>query len=153
MIQRIQTIYLLAHSVITTLLFVFPFSEMLTTNKEVLVFKHSGIINVTTEEVLFSTLPLSILIAIILVLGIVSIFLFKKRILQMRICIYNIVITVGLIGMFVFYHFSLRPHLDISTFSYKIGPALPVVMIFFLIQAFRSIRKDEILVKSYDRLR
>jgi hypothetical protein len=155
MIQRIQSLYLL----LTTLL------SVLFLNGSVLCFvdKTGSSIKVNfTEltkssggqvpEVIEKLLPLSLIILLIAVISIVIIFLYKNRNIQLRLTFSLILLNVLLIIAFI--HVSIR---IISKFDAQLVPGikmiLPVLMLLFSILAYRGIKKDDRLVKSYDRLR
>jgi len=97
-------------------------------------------------------LPLSIVILLIGVISLITIFFFKKRAVQLWLS----GILIGLTSFFLLAcgHSS---YLIMTKYSASIVPgikmALPFLMLIFSILAYRGIRKDENLVKSYDRLR
>lgn len=83
-------------------------------------------------------------------LSVVSIFLFKNRLLQIRLGLLNILLNILLVG-YLAYSLSKLP----GGFSSEkgIGLLAPFISIVLLIIANRFIRKDEKLVKSVDRFR
>ena len=155
MIQRIQSVYLSLIVLISLLLF----------NGSFLVFtENTGfVINVTFIGLFRDTngqgivmierlLPLSVLIVLIPLVSLVTIFLFKKRTVQLLFA----KVLFGLLSAFVlvscFYIYRI-----ISKYSGQIIPGakmvIPLVLLILSILALRGIRKDDQLVKSYDRLR
>lgn len=155
MIQRIQSLYLFVIVVLSGLLL----------NGSVLNFisKTGSIFKVTFTEVIKSTggqglevieklLPLTILIIIIPIISLTAIFLYKKR--KYQLVMSRVLITLNSILIIAVLHVSFR---IISGYGAQLVPGfkmiLPVLMLIFAILAFRGIRKDEQLVKSYDRLR
>ena len=82
MLQRIQTIYLVAALLLSALLFRLPLADLLS-GSEVMQFSIAGIFS--AGELVFSGLPLQILLVIILLLHLVTIFSYKNRIRQMQI--------------------------------------------------------------------
>lgn len=87
---------------------------------------------------------------VVAVLAFISIFLFNNRKNQMKVVLINIVFSVVLIGLFVF---GLTQHIGIHNYIFKIGTILPVFILVFNMLAYGSIKSDEALVKSMDRLR
>src|SRR5690625_441735 len=84
-------------------------------------------------------------------LSLVTIFLFKNRILQMRLGRVNILLNILLIG-YLAYSLSTLP----AGFSHSekgSGLFIPFVSIVLLFIENRCIKKDEELVKSVDRFR
>jgi len=103
---------------------------------------------------------LSILIALILI-SIGTLFFYKKRILQMRLCKFGIIVNI--IFVFLIYMFAdkikdkfitellFKP--EQVSIRFKTGSILPLIMIVLFLLASRYTSKDEKLVKSADRLR
>lgn len=99
-----------------------------------------------------SLIPLSVIILLICILSFAAIFLFKKRKIQLTLTVSIILLTILLIGLMLFYAFWTA-----GKYQEKLVPGfkmfIPLLMFVFGILAYRGIRKDENLVKSYDRLR
>ena len=155
MIQRIQSLYLFVLAVLSGLL--------LTGSVLNFIDKTGSVIKVTYNEIIKSTggqgielieklLPLSILIIIITVFSLMTIFLYKNRKVQLRLALVLIILTATQLIAFV--HVSLSV---ISKFEAHLVPGIkmiiPVLMLILSVLTYRGIRKDERLVKSYDRLR
>ncbi|MFH2143632.1 MAG: DUF4293 domain-containing protein, partial [Bacteroidota bacterium] len=81
-----------------------------------------------------------------------SVFLFKNRKLQMRVCTYSILLIIGFYGLMSFYFFKLINNLEV-VIHYSFTSVLPMIAIVFIFMALRAIKKDEKLIKSVDRLR
>ena len=96
------------------------------------------------------------LTAIAPVVALVSIFMFKKRILQMRLNSFNIILMVfqiiSMLGYF-FYNKSNGIVENIIPSQILMPFALPFINIILTYLAIRAIGKDEALVRSLDRLR
>ena len=156
MIQRIQSIYLLLATVALSLTFVFPFSsyygEMHTFNLNLL-----NIENLVPDTSLpfneMVTYPLIVFIAAIIFISIISILRFKNRKLQMKMIKINILLNIFLIaGIFVIYSRFITNTVQVEE-VYKTASFLPLVSLVMFVLAFRSVKKDDDLVKSADRLR
>jgi hypothetical protein len=110
------------------------------------------------SKLLVSTFPITILTVIIGLASFMNIFLYSARTRQMRWCIFNILLLLGLSGL-IYYYFTyikkqiLESGLAIAEHSFKIAVILPVLSIILTYMAFRAIRRDELLVRSYERLR
>ncbi len=154
MIQRIQTVYLLLSSVLIFLVFMFPLSELLVDENLLFIYRYRGIYElVDNAEVLtIASTPLAILFGIILIIGLISIFLFKNRMLQMRLSIFNIVLMLGSIGLTYYYIYIAFNELN-TTVHYSFAAIFPLISAILTYLAFRAIKKDEKLVKSLDRIR
>ncbi len=150
MIQRIQSVYLL----LTTLLsFLFLKNEILAFSDEtgsVIKFTINGLSGV--PEPLVKTLPATILIVLIPVLSALIIFLFKNRSLQLILCKMLLSLISVLIIALVIYSCTIIGKYNAELVpGFKMG--LPVIQLIFGYLAYRGIKKDDDLVKSYDRLR
>lgn len=151
MIQRIQTVYLLFASVILGLLLFLPLAYMVDAEANNFSYLFYGITDAQGKIVMWDY-PLAILLVAMPLLNLIAIFLFKKRILQMRICIFNILLMLGSLALIWYYSYQAENTLFVDTFfSYTV--VFPLVSAIFTFLAFRGIRKDEILVRSADRIR
>jgi FtsH-binding integral membrane protein len=103
-------------------------------------------------EMVEKLLPLTLIIILIPVVSLITIFIFKNRKIQLKFSLLLIVIA----SLFIIaeIHISFRV---ISKYDMSITPGfkmiLPVIILILSILAYRGIRKDDQLVKSYDRLR
>jgi hypothetical protein len=98
---------------------------------------------------------LLLLTAVLIILPVVTIFMFKNR-KQQRSAVYlNIVAVLGFIATMLMHvaNFNSQASPAPVNGGYGLGAVLPVLSIIFLIMALRGINKDEKLVKSLDRLR
>lgn len=144
MIQRIQSIYL--GLVIILSGFVVFFIQL---------WVKEGEIGVNLTDLLNSKNYFQIVLAVmylaVAVLGIMSLLMFKNRMLQKRINGVNILVNLILFGLLIFNLLSLSGELKDSLKG--IGIWLPLGSIVLLFLANRAIQKDENLVKSVDRIR
>jgi glucan phosphoethanolaminetransferase (alkaline phosphatase superfamily) len=150
MIQRIQSLYLL----LTTLL------PLLFLKGEILSFSdQSGSeINVTlsgiyrSSELVGSSWAVTVVIVIIAIFSAVIIGLFKKRELQLKLSGILVSLVLAFVVVLAIYAYSLS-----VKYNAEIKPvftmAVPVLQLIFSYLAYRGIKKDDDLVKSYDRLR
>jgi len=147
MIQRIQTVYMLISAILIGLLFSLPFADILHEGIPY-VFDIRGIVG--TEGIKENGMAIAGLIGIILLLHVAAIFLYKKRILQIRFLVLSILLNVGLFGMFYFFAYY---SFDGAKISFKIPVVFPIVSIILDYLAIRGIGKDEALIRSMDRIR
>ena len=80
-----------------------------------------------------------------------SIDLYKHRMLQIRMSIFNSLLLVGYYIAFFAFYFALKN--DENLFRIGWALCLPLVSIILNILAIRSIGRDEVMVKAADRLR
>lgn len=147
MIQRIQTIYLLLAGLITASLFFFDFAE-LAVDSQFMVFNAFGIFE--GDKVIIDGLPVMLFTGLITLLHFIIIFMYKKRIAQMRMTVFTIILLLGLIGViFYFSYFAFEG----ASVVYKIPVAFPLIAVILDYLAIRAIGKDEALVRSMDRIR
>jgi hypothetical protein len=154
MIQRIQTIYLFVAALLMFSLFFLPFVEIIDASHQYYLYNLHGIYEGMgeTAKMIESVLPLRFLVFVTASLSFFIIFLYKRRILQIRLCIFNIILHLGFYALFYFYlHYTSR-EMEAETF-YKLPVVFPAVAIVFLYMAIRNIGKDEVIVRSYNRIR
>ncbi len=147
MIQRIQTVFILLAGLLIASLYLLKFAD-LSVNQELMTFDINGIYKDTV--MIFNGLPLLIFIGLIALLHFIVIFLFKKRILQMRILVFTIILLLGLFGLFFYFIYSGFDNVKVA---FKIPVAFPLVAIVLDILAIRAIGRDEALVQSLKRIR
>ncbi|MCD8266471.1 MAG: DUF4293 domain-containing protein [Prevotellaceae bacterium] len=150
MLQRIQTLYLLIAAVLQTVCLCRPVGLFLTEDGELV----ARLFNLWTSsaEGTHSLAPWA-LFAILLIattLTLISIFLFRTRALQMRAVSLSIVLLVGYYAYLVVFVWL---HSEGVSFRPTISAALPLCSLILLYLAFRGILKDELLIRSLDRLR
>ena len=162
MIQRRQTVYMLLAAIVSALLFFMPLASF-NAGGDVMKFTVFGIQN-PIETISLSmtyTWPLVALTVLMTIAPLVTIFLYKKRELQVRLCRIDMLMTIVFIGLvFLYYEKDLTKviaavegdeyQLDVA---YFFGMALPLLGLVFEILAIRGIKKDIELLKSIDRLR
>ena len=146
MIQRIQTLFLLAASALLAAMLFIPVVEIRIHTGEV----YTGLLRgmqSESGEYLVSTWPPFILVVFL------NIFFYKNRKLQIRICVYAIILEFGQIGLMYYFWVVLFHKLGEAEYLFRIPVLFPVLAIILTYLAFRGIRKDEILIRSIDRIR
>lgn len=149
MIQRIQSVYLLVVSILMVICMCNPVGSIIASTNEISKFGN-----------LFITLPdgtkdyapwaLFVILLVVAVLAFVTIFLFKKRMLQIRLTIFS---SVVLIGYYLVMAALIFMTAEETSFTPSWTICLPFVGIILNWLAIRGIGADEALVKAYDRLR
>ena len=130
MIQRIQTVYLFFVFCLTAILVFIPFSTL----------------NSFSEGFFMG------FNAVIAVAAIVSIFLYKNRRMQLRLCY---AMLTGFVAIYLIYfifnmqNFSLAELFGHVRYTF-VFPFISIILVYL---AIRGIKKDEKLVRSLDRLR
>lgn len=152
MIQRIQSIFLFASLCLLMPMFFVPVAKLIYETGEVLTFNLTGFYQVGEETCIRISNQYSILVFGILVclLNLITVFMYKRRVLQLRLCIYNILLLAGLIGVMLFVVYSVQ---NVGSVSFCLSSVFPIISAIFHYLAFRGIRKDELMVQALSRLR
>ncbi len=155
MLQRVQTVYLLAATVLMSLMLFLPLAEIAAEGRGIYQVLSKGwyITGGVTAELAMATWPVFILALVLALLPLINLFLYRSRKLQIRICIYSIILAFGLIGLIYYYFVVGFRQLDEPAYALRFPLVLPAIFIILIYLAFRGIRKDEILVRSLDRIR
>jgi hypothetical protein len=98
------------------------------------------------------TIPPIILLCITTLIPFISIFLFKKRVIQMRLNSLNIMLLIGYVGLNYYYIHTFSKQLN-AVVSYQITAIFPFIAVVLTYLAIRAIGKDEALIRSMDRIR
>lgn len=149
MIQRIQSVYLLVVSILMVICMCNPIGSIIASTNEISEF---GNLCITLPDGTKDYAPWA-LFAILLVVAVLAfgtIFLFKKRMLQIRLTIFSSVMLIGYYLAVVAYIFMLAEE---TSFTPSWTICLPLIGIILNWLAIRGIGADEALVKAYDRLR
>ena len=130
MIQRIQTLYLLLVVVLTGLALWLPLADF--------------------------TVGAGVVLVAACLVPLVTIFLFKRRLVQIRLCAVELVLLIGAGAMMgIYFYLCNRYFADSEFYSHtlKISLVFPLVCLVFDLLALRAIFRDEKLVRSLDRIR
>ncbi len=153
MLQRIQSLFLVLALVCTGLFYALPFGEIILADSSSIEMKITGLEYIKNgQTVFYSLLPLLIMISLINIITLSSIFLYKHRMLQIRMNVFNAVLQLGSIGIMFYYlsNASKEFGIDYQTGILIVLPAVAAILTFL---AIRQIAKDEALVRSISRLR
>lgn len=144
MLQRIQSIYLFFASLFSGVLVLFTEFWI---HQEGSVVRFIDFFN-ADSYVLFA---IGFLFYVSSMLSFISIFLYQKRLLQLKLGRINLLINWMIIFILIYYVLNLPGGILVSVKG--IGLFIPIIVVGFLLLSNRAIKKDEALVKSVDRLR
>ena len=157
MIQRIQTVYLL---LIVVLMGVMCFLPLAVVEVGGLFYEWNllGLSPMTetgeSETVSYMVEQIAVVIGIALV-ALIAIFLFKRRVIQLRLSMYNMFLLLGFYGLFAYNAYAMDGRMNAETeiASYELALCFPFVCVVLNYLAIRGIGADEALIRSLDRLR
>ena len=160
MIQRVQTIYMLA-SVIAILTMHFFWLASFAIPEATFELNSLGLVCQTkgfeTDRMVWE---LFIVLLLMVALPLINIFLYKNRKLQLRVLIYTIILNLLYYGLFFWECYRLKGEVaalsqgGVVDVHYNIMMlVMPAVSIFALIMAARGVIFDIALIKSLERLR
>ena len=150
MIQRKQTLFMLVAVVLSILCLSLPIGT----------FMNEGM-RVATEYKLwlytmqgtrqFTTCPLFVILLLSAILGIYTIFAYHNRVIQARLCTFNMLLIVGWYILFTVFSQILGG--KGVEFQMEIGSGAPAFAIAMYFLAYKAIWADEKLVRAADRIR
>ena len=154
MIQRIQSVYLLLATIAVAVAAFMPIGQF--TGIEAAAtyaFKPLGV--PLPDGGYQSTWGLFGLLLLAAIVELCTIFLYRARMLQVRMTIFASLLLVGFYIAFAAFFFILKGGLFADEATFRIGWALclPLVGLILNYLAFRGIYRDELLVRAIDRLR
>ena len=155
MIQRIQSLLLLAVTLISIALFFVPVSEKAGTEMPgviktltIISLQQNGLDGTST---LSANYPLAILNCLIGVMAFFIIFRFKNRVQQIKLCMLTGLLAVVTLILAFYYSEAIEP---VSQHAHYLGGTYLIAGQFVLLLAARRfITKDEALVRAADRIR
>ncbi len=136
MIQRVQTIWLLLAA--AAAFFSLKATFYVGTNKDLI-----PSYELRGDENVF-TIALTTAIG---VLALITIFLYKNRSMQLKLCVLGILLTAGLIGLYYYYVQSFQGG------AYAVTALLQGANVLFFFLAARGISRDNKIIKESSRLR
>ena len=155
MIQRIQSVWLFFATACIFSLFLFPYLQVLNPDGSASLVKVMGVYqNVAGQEVQTEAfLGLMIASVILALIPFITIFLYRDRKKQVKLCYLTIVLVIGFSFWLIQSAKGVLGPDELRAENYGIGILLPSITILFLILAIRGMKKDDRLIKSADRLR
>ncbi|MBQ9640769.1 MAG: DUF4293 domain-containing protein [Bacteroidaceae bacterium] len=162
MIQRIQTVYLLLVAILSFTGLLSQIGTYTLGEEVVATFSNFTFTSYGPCATYQSAGPyaLGVLLLMVIFLSIVSIMLFRKRMRQLRLCIFSSILLVGYIVVYALFAYFYKENLDQvvsasgeTAFRLRFVTVFPVLSLILNTMAIHGIRKDEALVRSLDRLR
>ncbi len=148
MIQRIQSLYLLLSTILGIVCLCMPLGNF-TLQGVHFATLHNLWTNIDAERV-YSNWALFVILLLATLITFMAIFLYKTRAFQMRTAVLAIVLIIGWYAYLAFTGYTTEEGLS---FRPTIWAAFPFAMVVLNYLAFRGIMRDEMLVRSLDRLR
>jgi hypothetical protein len=152
MLQRSQALILLGVFIFSLFMLTGSFARFTIEGSD-FVLKHSGLFDAGGVKTEMATWPISALFIGVALLTFLNIFFYKHRMRQMRIAIFLILLNVGMVLMMIYYTILTRNQLETALVLYRWRFIVPPVNMILLYFAFRRIRRDELTVKAFDRIR
>lgn len=150
MIQRIQTLYLLVVVALGITLLFMPVVQLVSPEEasELQVYELSALGGAPLQGLWGLTLTT----ALVPLLALVDIFLYRKRVLQARLNIFTVMLCLGYYGVLAVYIWLAKMSMGME---WHLIPwaAIPLVCFILTLMATRAILKDEALVRAADRIR
>ena len=163
MLQRIQTLYLLAVALTAALFLFLPISiykvKQPDGNELLIKYDSWGLHQLPAKtgapHIVETTLPVTVTAFLIIACALLSVFLFKRRRLQLMLGNLNMLLLSGLVGL-VFFYADNKVKIITGEAPFSItylGAYLPALSLILTFLANKAIKKDEELVRSADRIR
>ena len=151
MIQRIQTVYLLLVAGCAVVCLSMPVGHFHQDGIEVAEFYNLWLSMADGSKV-FSPWAMFGLLLLAALVPFVAIFLFKRRMLQVRLSVFSGLILIGYYIVFGTFVYVFKSRYD-ADFTMNWTVAFPAVALILDYLAFRNIMKDELMIRSLNRLR
>lgn len=162
MLQRKQTLYLLAATILTVVLL---FANVYTLDVQSV--DALGVSSIESYKLgvwgvkldgggMFSTIYFGLLVSLTAALSFVTIFLYRKRWLQVRLCFAMMIMQVGILCFGAYYIYQMVitvPQATAVAYSYSTIVSFPVLSIIALVLAYRGVARDIALLASANRIR
>lgn len=153
MIQRIQSVYLLIAFSFGLSMFFANQIEFIAETIYALNFEGINAIEANQAAKSITTSALTILLILTPFISLLSVFLFKKRMIQIRLCAANIGLQIGTTGLIYYFGSVGTKELGAQSLTYSVTMIFPIAGAILSFLAIRAIAKDEALVRSMDRIR
>lgn len=152
MIQRIQSVYLLIAAILMAVVVCSPLAVLAGANESLYLFKSMGVFNENTI-VIYPSWGIAVCAAVSALCNFVTIFLYKKRKVQIKMSYISIVFIVLFYIAFAVYLYTGQTALDAAFSKVEYGLALPAISLILMVLALSKIKADERLVQSLNRIR
>ncbi len=156
MIQRKQTLFLLASVIVLTVCLFFPVAYFEPKGMEVesLLYNLGTVSDKNGISFDATCFPLFLLLSVSAVIALVTIFMYKNRKLQMTLCSVSMLFALLWYIDYALLFFGVIPLANMEgTLGIKFASCLPFISIILLAMAKKGINDDEKLIKAADRIR
>lgn len=154
MIQRIQSLYLLITTALMGLALILPVASFTVASGDVYTLSAFSLSSAAESQ---STIWMGILMVAAAVLPLITLFLFKRRMLQVRLCAVEIVLLLGCIAFEIIYYClagaNALENVGVEHRQFGWAAIMPIVALVLSAMAARATFKDEVMVRSFDRIR
>lgn len=157
MIQRIQSVYLFLASLILSLTFFFPVAKFIG-EKDSLILYVFKVVSLVPDSIniydLMFIMPLLAIVSLTILFSLVTIFMHKNRLGQIKIIRFLMLMIAVMIGVIFLYYYDILEATSGAVPNFvQVGAFAPLVSLILLYLAYKGVMKDEKLIKSADRLR
>ena len=157
MIQRIQTIYLLVAAICSVVCLSLPLGRYVDDGLLTAKLYNLCIMQMGGAEhgFSFAAVPLFVILLLVVVISLYTVFMYRNRKLQMRLCSFSSLLVIGWYIVYAVLAKLWGGSIDVTSLSFApgVGAALPAVALIFNLMARRAINADEKLVRAADRIR
>lgn len=153
MIQRVQTLYLLAAAIVSVVCLCLPLGTYSADGLAVGRMYNLWITDTVNGGHNFAVWPLFAVLVFSAAIGVYAIFMYANRILQARFCMFAMLLVVGWYVLYVVFSKILPVDEAANEYSSSLTCALPFVAMVLYFLARRAILSDEKLVRAADRIR
>ena len=159
MLQRVQTVYMLASVVAILMMLLFPLATF-QTPEATLKLTAVGLENLTDGTSVMGWSIFGIIVVMLLV-PLIAIFLFKKRWVQFRFLLFAAILNLLYFGLYFYecHNYTemiqngLVANAEVQVLYNYLMLAMPALGIFCNVMAMRGVLHDIMLLKSLERLR
>lgn len=152
MIQRIQTLYLLAAVALSIVCLCLQIGAVSADGMTVAC-EYNLWVMAADGTVSWSVWPLFAVLTLASAVGLYTIFMFRNRVLQARFCMFCSLLVVGWYVVYAVFGHVIADSSANQVFSPSLTAALPLISLVLYILARRAIIADERLVRAADRIR
>jgi hypothetical protein len=155
MLQRIQSIYLFFTTLVILALYLFPLAHNVYVDNQLINIMITGVYTIINGQQSHTQffVALTAVTAIVALLPLVIIFLYKNRKLQITLCYSTVLVIIGYSFWVAQMAKTVTGGVTLALNNFGIGMFLCPLAIVLLILAIKAIQRDEKLIKSADRLR
>jgi len=150
MLQRIQTLFLLLAAAAMLVASVTPLAFFIYEGDKVTLEAMGVYLDGTLNDSTWGQFALGMVSS---VLSLITVFLYKQRMQQIRLSVFNVLLMIGFYLYFGFIIYKLLPMETLEFQKVGVGIIMPMIALILTILAIRNIGADEALIRSLNRLR